>query len=160
MESSKELIGKITKERDMLVDVINSTIDRFTTDLEIASTMTREQFIDYCGGQTTPEDSAQLMSDIVGANPDAVDCYYAERVADDADYLSMDEVNNDYVKCDEVTSDFIKDNFGMSFLYECADEALADMCAVNKDAFVQTVMAHLDTDLARRLVFEIINDYM
>jgi len=157
MESSKELIGKITKERDMLVDVINSTIDRFTTDLEIASTMTREQFISYCENQTTAEDKANLMSDIVEANPDAVDCYYAERVADDADYLSMDEVNNDYVKCTELTTDFIKDTFGSSFLDECADAALEDM---NTDTFVQIVMAHIDPDKARKLVLEIIEEYM
>lgn len=157
MESSKELIKKINKEKDILIDVINSTVNRFTTDLEIASGVSREQFISYCKNQTTAEDRAILMSDIAEANPDAVDAYYIDRVKDDVDYLSMDEVNDDYVKYDELTTDVIKDTFGSSFLDECADAALEDM---NTDAFVQIVMAHINPDKARKLVLEIIEEYM
>jgi hypothetical protein len=97
------------------------------------------------------------MSDVQSANPDAVSDYYYERVKDDADYLSMDEVNDNYVKCDELTTDVIKDTFGSSFLDECADVALEDM---STDTFVQIVMAHIDPNKARKLVLEIIEEYM
>lgn len=157
MESSKELIKKITSEKDVLIDVINSVTNRFTTDLEIASTVTREQFIDYCKNQVTAIEKENLMSDVKEANPEAIDDYYIDRVKDDADYLSMDEVNDNYVKCDDITLNFIKDNFGNPFLNECADEALCDM---STEMFVQTIMDHLDADKARKLVLEIIEEYM
>ena len=160
MESSKELAVRISKEKDMLIDVINSTINRFTTDLEIASTITREQFIDYCKNQVTDVEKDNLMSDVHTANPDAVDDYYFERVEDDSDYMSVESVNDSYVKCDEITADFIKDNFDGSILEECMDIALEDMASADEDRFVSTVMNHLNKDIACKLVKEIIDSYM
>lgn len=160
MESSKELIGKITKEKDMVVDVINNVVDRLTNDLEDASTVTREQFIDYCKNQVTAEDKVSLMSDVQSANPDAVSEYYYDRVENDSDYMSVVAVDDDYIKCSEITADFIKDNFDGSILEGCMDLALEDLASADENRFVSSVMNHLNASVARKLILEIIDSYM